>query len=32
MHTSCKHNYLGVDMEFCENGALEVSMFKYVEM
>jgi hypothetical protein len=30
MHTGCKHNYLGVDMEFCEDGALEVSMFKYL--
>jgi hypothetical protein len=31
MHTGCKHNYLGVDMEFCEDGALEVSMFKYLQ-
>jgi hypothetical protein len=30
MHTGRKHNYLGVDMEFCEDGALEVSMFKYL--
>ena len=29
MHVGRKHNYLGVDMEFCEDGALEVSMFKY---
>ena len=30
MHTGRKHDYLGVDMEFCEDGALEVSMFKYL--
>ena len=30
MHTGCKHDYLGMDMEFCEDGALEVSMFKYL--
>jgi transposase-like protein len=30
MHMGCKHDYLGVDMEFCEDGALEVSMFKYL--
>ncbi len=29
MHSSKKHDYLGVDMEFCDNGALEVSMFNY---
>ena len=31
MHMGHKHNYLGVDMEFCEDGALEVSMFKYLK-
>jgi hypothetical protein len=30
MHLGKKHDYLGVDMEFCEDGALEVSMFKYL--
>jgi hypothetical protein len=29
MHTGRKHDYLGVDMEFWEDGVLEVSMFKY---
>ena len=28
MHTSRKHNYLGVDLEFCEDVSLEVSMVK----
>ncbi len=31
MHTRRKHNYLGVDMEFCEDGSLEVSMMKYLK-
>jgi hypothetical protein len=31
MHLGKKHDYLGVDMEFCNNGALEVSMFKYLK-
>ena len=31
MHMERKHDYLGVDMEFCEDGALEVSMFKYLK-
>jgi hypothetical protein len=31
MHMGRKHDYLGVDMEFCEDGALEVSMFKYLK-
>ena len=31
MHLGKKHDYLGVDMEFCENGALEVSMSKYLK-
>ena len=26
-----KHDYLGVGMEFCDDGALEVSMFKYLK-
>ena len=30
MHTGRKHDYLGVDMEFCEDGVLEVSMLKYL--
>ena len=31
MHMGHKHDYLGVDMEFCEDGALEVSIFKYLQ-
>ena len=31
MHLGKRHNYLGVDMEFCEDGSLEVSMFKYLK-
>ena len=31
MHLGRKHNYLGVDMEFCKDGMLEVSMFKYLQ-
>ena len=31
MHLGRKHDYLGVDMEFCNDGALEVSMFKYLK-
>jgi len=30
MHTGRKHDYLGVDMEFTDEGTLEVSMFKYL--
>ncbi len=30
MNLGKKHDYLGVDMEFCKDGALEVSMFKYL--
>jgi hypothetical protein len=30
MHTGRKHNYLGVDMEFQEDGNLQVSMVKYL--
>ncbi len=30
MHTGRKHDYLGVDMEFNEDGTLDVSMFKYL--
>ena len=31
MHLGRKHDYLGVDIEFCNDGALEVSMFKYLK-
>jgi hypothetical protein len=31
MHLGQKHDYLGVDMEFCEDGGMEVSMFKYLK-
>ncbi len=31
MHLGRKHDYLGVDMEFCDDGALEVSVFKYLK-
>jgi len=31
MHMGRKHDYLGVDMEFCEDRALEVYMFKYLK-
>jgi hypothetical protein len=31
MHTGRKHDYLGVDMEFTQEGTLEVSMFKYLQ-
>ena len=31
MHMGRKHDFLGVDMEFCEDGALEVFMFKYLK-
>ena len=30
MHRGWKHDYLGVDMEFTEEGTLEVSIFKYL--
>ena len=30
MYTGRKHAYLGVDMEFRDDGMLEVSMFKYL--
>jgi hypothetical protein len=29
MHMGCKHDYLGVDMEFNKDGSLDMSMFKY---
>ena len=29
IHVGRKYDYLGVDMEFCKDWALEVSMFKY---
>ena len=32
MHMGRKHDYLGVDMEFCEDGALKVSMFNYLNI
>jgi hypothetical protein len=31
MHTLRKHDYLGVDMEFKENGMLDVSMITYLK-
>jgi hypothetical protein len=31
MHTGRKHDYLRVDMEFTDDGLLEVSMFKYLQ-
>jgi hypothetical protein len=31
MHTGRKHDYLGVDLEFCEDGSLAVSMVKYLK-
>jgi hypothetical protein len=31
MHMGRKHDYLGVDIEFCKDGALEVSKFKYLK-
>jgi hypothetical protein len=31
MHTGQKHKYLGVDMEFNEDGTLEVSMITYLK-
>ncbi len=31
MHTGCKHNYLGVDMEFNDDGTLEASMITYLK-
>ena len=31
MHMCCKHDYLGVDMEFNKDGTLDVSMFKYLQ-
>jgi hypothetical protein len=30
MHTGKKHDYLGVDMEFNDDGTLEVSMIAYI--
>ncbi len=30
MHTGNKHDYLGVDMEFKEDGTLDISMFAYL--
>ena len=31
MHIGNKHDYLGMDFEFMNNGSLEVSMFKYLD-
>ncbi len=31
MHMGCKHEYLGVEMEFNEDSTLDVSMFKYLQ-
>ena len=31
MHLCNKHDYLGMDFEFMNNGSLEVSMFKYLD-
>ncbi len=31
MHMGCKHEYLGVKMEFNDDGMLDVSMFKYLQ-
>ena len=31
MHLGNKHDYLGMDLEFMNNGSLEVSMFKYLD-
>ena len=31
MHTGQKHDYLGVDMDFTQEGILEVLMFKYLQ-
>ena len=30
MHLGNKHDYLGMDFDFMNNGSLEVSMFKYL--
>ena len=31
MHLGNKHDYLGMDFEFMDNGSLEVSMFQYLD-
>ena len=31
MHKGSKHDYRGVDMEFCEDGALEISIYSYLQ-
>jgi len=31
MHMGCKHEYLGMEMEFNKDGTLDVSMFKYLQ-
>ena len=32
MYLGNKHDYLGMDFEFTNNGSLEVSMFKYLDI
>jgi hypothetical protein len=31
MHTGQRHDYLGIDLEFREDGNLDVSMIKYLK-
>ena len=31
MHLGNKHDYLGMDLEFMDNGSLKVSMFQYLD-
>ena len=31
MHKGCKHDYLGMDMEFTSKGTLQVSMITYLK-
>ena len=31
MHLGNKHDYLGMDFEFMDNGSLEVSMLQYLD-
>ncbi len=31
MHLGCKHEYLGMNMEFNKDGTLDVLMFKYLQ-
>ena len=32
MHLGNKHDYLGMDFEFMDDGSLEVSMFQYLDI